>query len=209
VHKTLHLSLRSARQIQHISLNSVPLKTHFNINLPSTPRFFKISLPLRFPDPNRYMHFSLSTYSPVLIRFRLVSQIMSHDWYKGRSSLAWNFLHSPVTLYLLRLRPPLPRHPNIYIYKLRGLSLQANYNDRATTACRQSWCQPLRVEGVAWSVQRIPTAVNLGFLDRSRYFFIQVAPHLSSWGRAGLWICSQKLLTTRPQSRSPSIYMWL
>jgi hypothetical protein len=32
------------------------------------------------------------------------------------------------------------------------------------------------VEGVAWSVQRIPMAVNFGFLDRSRYFFIQVAP---------------------------------
>jgi hypothetical protein len=40
----------------------------------------------------------------------------------------------------------------------------------------------LRVEGVAWSEQRIPTAVNLGFLDRSRYFFIQVAPQLSSRG---------------------------
>jgi hypothetical protein len=72
---------------------------------------------------------------------------------------------------------------------------------------------PLRVEGVAWSAQRIPTAVNLGFLDQSRYFFIQVASQLSSrgWmdpvpdppllrksGRAGngtrdLWICSQKL----------------
>jgi hypothetical protein len=26
----------------------------------------------------------------------------------------------------------------------------------------------LRIEGVAWSAQRIPTAVNLGFLDRSR-----------------------------------------
>jgi hypothetical protein len=71
----------------------------------------------------------------------------------------------------------------------------------------------LRVEGVAWSAQRIPTAVNLGFLDRSHYFFIQVAPQSSSrgWvdpvpeplllrksGRAAnrtrdLWICSQKL----------------
>jgi hypothetical protein len=71
----------------------------------------------------------------------------------------------------------------------------------------------VRVEGVVWSAQRIPTAVNLGFLDRSRYFFIQVAPQLSSrnWvnpvpkplllrksGRAGnrtrdLWIFSQKL----------------
>jgi hypothetical protein len=26
----------------------------------------------------------------------------------------------------------------------------------------------LRIKGVAWSPQRIPTAVNLGFLDRSR-----------------------------------------
>jgi hypothetical protein len=38
----------------------------------------------------------------------------------------------------------------------------------------------LRVECVAWSAQRIPTAVNLAFLDRSLYFFIQVAPQLSS-----------------------------
>jgi hypothetical protein len=36
----------------------------------------------------------------------------------------------------------------------------------------------LRVEGVTWSAQRIPTAVNFGFLDQSRYFFIQVAPQL-------------------------------
>jgi hypothetical protein len=69
------------------------------------------------------------------------------------------------------------------------------------------------VEGAASSAQWIPTAVNLGFLDRSRYIFIQVAPQLSSrgWvnpvpdplllrksGRAenrtrDLWICSQKL----------------
>jgi hypothetical protein len=40
----------------------------------------------------------------------------------------------------------------------------------------------LWVEGVAWSAKRIPTAVNLGFLDRSRYFFIQVAPQLYSRG---------------------------
>jgi hypothetical protein len=53
-------------------------------------------------------------------------------------------------------------------------SLQANYTDRATAACRRSQCQLLRIEGVAWSAQRIPTAVILGFLDRSRYFSIQV-----------------------------------
>jgi hypothetical protein len=39
--------------------------------------------------------------------------------------------------------------------KLRGLSPQANYTDRATAACRRSQ----RIEGVAWSEQRIPTAV--------------------------------------------------
>jgi hypothetical protein len=66
--------------------------------------------------------------------------------------------------------------------KLRGRSPQANYTNRATAAYRRSWCQPLRVEGVAWLAQRIPTAVNLDFLDRSRYFFIQVAPQLSSRG---------------------------
>jgi hypothetical protein len=37
----------------------------------------------------------------------------------------------------------------------------------------------LRIEGVAWSEQRIPTAVNFGFLDRHRYFSI---PQLSSRG---------------------------
>jgi hypothetical protein len=66
--------------------------------------------------------------------------------------------------------------------KLRGLIPQANYTDRATAAFRRSWRQLLRVEGVAWSAQRIPTTVNLDFLDRSRYFFIQVTPQLSSRG---------------------------
>jgi hypothetical protein len=40
-----------------------------------------------------------------------------------------------------------------------------NYTNRATATCRWNYCQPLRVEGVAWSAQRIPTTVNLGFLD--------------------------------------------
>ena len=38
------------------------------------------------------------------------------------------------------------------------------------------------LRGVTWSAQRIPTAVNLCFLDRSLYFFIQVAPQLTSRG---------------------------
>jgi hypothetical protein len=35
---------------------------------------------------------------------------------------------------------------------------------RSTAACRRSYCQLLRIEGVAWSAQRISTAFNLGFL---------------------------------------------
>jgi hypothetical protein len=44
-------------------------------------------------------------------------------------------------------------------YKLRGISQQANYTDRVTAACQGSWCQLLQIEGVAWSAQRISTAV--------------------------------------------------
>jgi hypothetical protein len=59
----------------------------------------------------------------------------------------------------------------------------------------------------------VPTAVSFGFLDRSRYFFLKVAPHLSSRGwvdsvsdpmllrvsgstrklNRELWICNQEL----------------
>jgi hypothetical protein len=49
--------------------------------------------------------------------------------------------------------------------KLCGFSPQASYTNRATAACRRSCCQLLRMEGVAWSAQRIPTVVNLDFLD--------------------------------------------
>jgi hypothetical protein len=40
--------------------------------------------------------------------------------------------------------------------------------DREAAACRRSYSEILRVEVVAWSAQRILTAVILGFLDRSR-----------------------------------------
>jgi hypothetical protein len=40
-------------------------------------------------------------------------------------------------------------------------------------------------EVVAWLAQRIPTAVNLDLVDRSRYFFIEMAPQLSSRGWVG------------------------
>jgi hypothetical protein len=40
-----------------------------------------------------------------------------------------------------------------------GFSPQANYTDWATAACGRSYCQCLRIEGVAWLAQRIPTAL--------------------------------------------------
>jgi hypothetical protein len=38
-------------------------------------------------------------------------------------------------------------------------SPRANYTDRVTAAYRRSVCQPLPIEGVAWSERRIPTVV--------------------------------------------------
>jgi hypothetical protein len=80
-------------------------------------------------------------------------------------SFLYSSILSPVTLQL-------PDQPPSFLYssiltitrtfkqkKLRGLSPQSNYTDRATAACRRSLCQLLRIEGVAWSAQRIPTAV--------------------------------------------------
>jgi hypothetical protein len=66
--------------------------------------------------------------------------------------------------------------------KLRGLSPRANYTDRATAVCRQSWCHFMRIEGVAWSAQRIPTAVfKLHYRDRnSRPLVLYPKPDESS-----------------------------
>jgi hypothetical protein len=55
--------------------------------------------------------------------------------------------------------------------KLRGFSPQASYTDRATAACRRSQCQLLRIDGVVWSAQRIPTSINLDFLDSELLLF--------------------------------------
>jgi hypothetical protein len=49
--------------------------------------------------------------------------------------------------------------------KLRDFCLQTNHTDRAAASCRRSFSANfLRIEGVAWSAQQIPTAVNFGFL---------------------------------------------
>jgi hypothetical protein len=66
---------------------------------------------------------------------------------------------------------------------LRGLSPRANYTDRATAACRRSWCQLLRIRGCHVVYLTDPYGRIFGFLDRSRYFFLQAAAQLYSRGR--------------------------
>jgi hypothetical protein len=56
-----------------------------------------------------------------------------------------------------------------------AFSSQAYHTDRATAGCRRSQWQLLRIEGVAWSAQRVPTAVNLGFLDPEQLLFHSIS----------------------------------
>jgi hypothetical protein len=66
--------------------------------------------------------------------------------------------------------------------KLRGLSPRGNYTERATAACRRSFCLFLRIESCV--VSTIDHYIRiLGFLDRISYLFFKVAPHLHSRGR--------------------------
>jgi hypothetical protein len=65
--------------------------------------------------------------------------------------------------------------------KLRGLSTRANYTDRATASVRRSYAK------FADKACRVGSETDhhghiLAFLDRSRYFFFQVAPQLYSRG---------------------------
>jgi hypothetical protein len=93
-----------------------------------------------------------------------------------------------------------------------AFSPQANYTDWAAATCRRNLVPTFADRGVSRGQRGgSRTAVNLSFIDRSLYFFFQVAPHLSSrsWvdpvpgprllicGSAGnrtrdLWVCSQE-----------------
>jgi hypothetical protein len=81
---------------------------------------------------------------------------------------------------------------------LRGFSPQANYTDRATAACRRSYCQLLRIEGVALSVQRTPTAVNLGFLGPELLSYT----HEAEWTPFQTHYSSENLVEPRTERRT-------
>jgi hypothetical protein len=95
-----------------------------------------------------------------------------------------------------------------------SLSPQANYTDWATPTCRRNLVPTFADRGVSRGQRSgYPTAINLSFLDPSRYYFFQKAPQLSSWGWVDpipdplllrtsgsaenrtwdLWLCSQEL----------------
>jgi hypothetical protein len=62
-----------------------------------------------------------------------------------------------------------------------ALSPQANYTGRGIRRLSANISPNIaRRGGDALSAQLVLTAVNLGFLERSHYFVIQVAPQLSS-----------------------------
>jgi hypothetical protein len=117
----------------------------------------------------------------------------------------------------------LPLHFNILYYKTGAFKKRTNsvafiprtnYTDWATVTCRRNLVLTFADRGVSRGQRGgTRTAVNLSFLDRSRYFLFQVAPHLSAqWlsgpfpdplllgksGNAGnrnldLWVSSQEL----------------
>jgi hypothetical protein len=148
----------------------------------------------------------------ILLQLRIVSNlgfVLNAKIFLGRQLQTRNRHVSSVPRFKIHYNWPFTKLNTI----LRGFDRRANYADRATAAFWGSSTNFLRIEDIAWSAQRIPTVVNLYFLDRSRYIFFQVAPQLFSRGwvdpvpnpllfrKSGsaenetrdLWICSQKL----------------
>jgi hypothetical protein len=102
-----------------------------------------------------------------------------------RSNTAWaNFTGQCALNILCILRK---RHDKWKLWKrtyshhnsneLSRLNMKVSYT---TNTVREPSILPTfwGIEDVAWSAQRIPTAVYLGFLDRSRYF-LEIAPHIT------------------------------
>jgi hypothetical protein len=82
--------------------------------------------------------------------------------------------------------------------KLDGLSPRANYTDRATAACRRSRMPNFAYRGWHVASVTVPYCRILGYLDRRRYFFFQVAPQIYSGG----WVdpMPDSLLLRKPSS---------
>jgi hypothetical protein len=96
---------------------------------------------------------------PILILSSIDSEIF-------QMGVSLHVIHLKI-LWLHIARSPIPDNPTpILLFlirslnnKLRGLGPRANYTDRVTAACQRSHFQLFGIRGVAWSVQRISTAV--------------------------------------------------
>jgi hypothetical protein len=135
----------------------------------------RVFLLCTYSAANRIFHFSTSVstetglarvYSKYTVRLKWASHIATAVDVKNR-------LCGLVVRVLGYRSGGLGSIPGTKKKKLHGLSPPANYTDRATAACRRCDCQLVRIEGATWSAWRIPPAVFLGFLDRSRYFSIK------------------------------------
>jgi hypothetical protein len=98
-----------------------------------------------------------------------------NTWYMNfqKKKTSPPLMYNPPPMHFVLVIPQSRLQQSTKKTKLHGLSQRANYTDRATAACRWSDCQLVRIEGATLSAWRIPTAVFLGFLDRSRYFSIK------------------------------------
>jgi hypothetical protein len=86
--------------------------------------------------------------------------------------------------------------------------MQANYTDWVIAAVRRILVPTFADRGVSHGQRSgTPTAVNLSFLDRSRYFLFQVAPHLSS--RRSVDPFQDQLLPRKPGNAvNRTLYYW-
>jgi hypothetical protein len=98
--------------------------------------------------------------------------------------------------WALKIRPNWKRSVRPMSHTL-GLYFHPNSNSEAFSQQRNilterpppvgEFLVPTFVDRGVWRGQRggSPTVVNLSFIDRSRYFFFQIAPHLSSQELSG------------------------
>jgi hypothetical protein len=86
----------------------------------------------------------------LLVYKRIISAVKRVEFVSDRVLMA----QQRIKLMMRRTAPT--RNWNVFFINslkkiLHGLSPRANYTDRATTTCRRSDCQLLRIEGATWS----------------------------------------------------------
>jgi hypothetical protein len=154
VHNKTHKSIiRSATDLRMQTLNTV---RSYSSQAPSQPAFGKLqfdhghSLRLSVHREPMSLHCLETAQFPQYPVTALSRQLMEQTRYSGG--------------YRMKTKT-----------KLRGLSPRENYTDRATAACRRNLVPNFADKGCHVISVTDPYGRILCFLDRSRYFFFQVA----------------------------------